>query len=695
MSDLSPTVFISHSSKDDDIARNVEEWLRLLDFECWVYYRDNQIDFRETIQVKIESQCFFLLICSENSLKSDEVKIEIYTAFDAKRRFCIYKLDDYPFPKGIDMTLKGIKWIDARNHAATAFANLAEQMLAAIGLDDDTIVQKISKIKSIINTQQEEEAKTKKMQLEKWLDKLWTYRYDYELKRSRSLNAWDKRKLNRDGNELGISEGDRIKFLRQYKRDLRSFKAAISRALISNRLDKRDIKELEQTRLDCCIPLKEAKRLVQEELSRHSEIVALTKGAATQESWIVSIINDCHEVSGSHLINRSSEGDRLNENLPTPNLQDKKSIPDSTHQTREADQCTGGAHESDQASQSLGANRDDVKTHRDKSKSRLEIELKCHMLWTISEGTHGKCWLRRIEKRADSLYFWGFGHDLSLALHDIQSVMVNGTVVKVQLYDGVSEAEINCFNDELLSADLVGFLSNQGIQIIYSLDKPSSSAQVLASNGWQQVDWCTVDVSTQTASKVEMAIVESDSSLDSASLWDDSEIESPENVVNHIIDAFDDADTNLFKTLTYYAKDHGARTQALRNHGLQRLSIQDVFLFVNASMFRGKNGILVCDCLLSIKEFFERPVHFDLFNPVDGLLNLDAAVSDDAKINLVVKREACQGDGRPVCKIIQTFSIDVSNSALTSPLHKELVEREFPALVHHLALIRQRSLEAY
>jgi hypothetical protein len=692
MNKLEPRVFISHSSIDDSVARHLEDWLTRLGFACWAYYQDYELDLYGAIQRAIESHDFFLLVSSRNAYeKSIEVEKEIKWAHKKKRQICIYKLDDYAFPQGIDLLLIGTKWVEASNHGADAFVVLAKQMLTSLGHEDDAINQLIIKIRTDINTQLEEEAKRKQLQLEKWLDRLWTYRYDCERKKSRSLNVCDKGELKRYGNELGIDEEDRTKFLRQYKRDLRSFKTAISRALNNNKLDRRDIKELEQARLKFCIPLKEAKRLIQEELSRHSEINALTKGAATQESWLISVIKDYYEVAGSHWINRSGECDCLIENLPTPSPHDSKSTADSSHQTREADQCTSKAHERDQVSQSSDATRDDIKTDRARSKNLLEIERKCHMLWTIGEGAHGKCWLRRIEKRADSLYFWGLGHDLSLALQDIQSVLVNGSAVKVQLSDEVSRAEINCFNNEVLSADLINCLSSQGIQIVYLLDTPSSSVQADVSDGWQQVDSCATDVLTQAASKDEMLTVGSDSS----SLWDDSGIESPENVVDRIIGAFDDADTDLFTTLTCYTKDHRARAKALRNHGLQRLVIQDIFLFVNSSMFRRKTGILVCDCLLSISELFEKPVHFDLFDPMDGLLAIDAAVSDDAKITLVVKRETCQGDGMPGCKIIQAFNIHVPNSALTSPFHKELFERELPALVHHLALIRKRSLEVY
>lgn len=299
MSNLLPTVFISHSSKDDDIARKIEEWLRFLDFECWVYYRDVELDFRAAIHASIKSQCFFLLISSKNSLESPEVRLEIETAFKAKRCFCIYRLDEHPFPDGVGMILQSVKWIDARNHTVTTFAKLAEQMLAAIGLEKPIIVQRIATVRVKIKAQEEEEARRQRVQLEKWLDKLWTYRYDYKTRKSRPLKTWDKLKLNAYGDELGISEQDRFRYQVQYKRRLNTFRLAISTAFTGNRLDKRDIRILEKTRVDCCIPLKEAKQLVQEELTKLQGIVALTRGAAVQDSWIVALIIDSHSTQSN------------------------------------------------------------------------------------------------------------------------------------------------------------------------------------------------------------------------------------------------------------------------------------------------------------------------------------------------------------------------------------------------------------
>lgn len=693
MSNLEPKVFISHSSIDDAIARDLEAWLTRVGFECWAYYNEVDRDLRASIDIAIESHSFFLLIASQSSHQSDEVCLEIHQAFDRKRDIYIYRLDQHPYAIGIRMILNPVKWIDARSHNVDSFSALAKQMLKSIRLDDCVINERISSVIHGIQAQQDQEKKRKKLQLEKWLDKLWSYRYDYELKKSRTLTTWHKIELRQYGDELGIDEEARIKLLRQYKRDLRGFKSTLYRALNSMKLEKRDIMVLEQARIDCCIPLEEAGHLIEEQLSKYSENVTLTKGAAAQDSWIVSIIKGYVEVQGAQLSNKSIEVDCLNEDLLTPSSQDKKSTVDSAPQVREPDQHTIKALERDQVSQSIDATKDDIKINSGKSKNLLEIELKCDMRWAIREETPGKCWLRRIEKRADSLYFWGFGCDLSVALQDIQSILVNDSSMEVQLCDGVSNAEINFFDNEILCGDLISFFSSQGIQIVYSLRKTSRSVQDLASSGWRQVDSCAIDVSTQPASQAEILSAEPNASQYLSSLWNDSEIDAHKNKVAQIIDSFRDADTSLFKTLGYYVNDHAARAKALRNHGLDKLAIQDICLFINASVFRGKNGILVCDCLLSIKNFFQRPVHFDFFSPVGGLLALDAVVSDDAKINLVVKRESCQADGGTDCKIIQTFKIDVSSNSLTSLFHKELVERKLPALVRHLALIRKRSLE--
>lgn len=694
MNKLEPKVFISHSSIDDSVTRHLEDWLTRLGFTCWVYYQDPDPNFRRSIQRAIESHDYFLLVSSRNAYEeSIEVVPEILWAHKHRRQICIYKLDDCAFPEGIAYLLSRTKWVDANTHNANTFAVLAMQMLLSLGLEDDIVNLKIAKIKNDINAQQEEEAKREKLRLEKWLDKLWTYRYDYELKRSRTLNTWDKRKLACHGDELGISEGDRIKLLRQYKRDLRTFKKVISRVLSSNRLDKRDIKELEQARLDCCIPLKEAKCLVQEELSKYSDIITLTKGAAALDSWITSMIKDLIEWSKASSAHSGSKGNDLIEGDAPVSLLDNTSTEAVSVQFRDQDQCMANAAGRNQTPQVNISPKDHADVDQKSPKRVFHIAVKCHLQWAISAEKIGRCWLRRIEMRADCLYFWGFGRDLTLLLQDIESIQVNASAMEIRLRDHSSDVEINCFGDEMLSTDLINYFSSRGICIIYSLGKPSRSGQDIIS------DRCCEDGHRAFCEfkkpRSESEILANNSSVmpDLLPLANGLEPGLAETMVARILDAFRDADAGLFKTLSYYAKDKAARARTLRNHGLQKHSIHDIYLFINVSLFRSKNGILVCDSLLSIKEFFEKPVHFELFSPLSGALTLDAEVTDNTKIRIVVKRETCQVDGKIETRTLQVFNLDTSNSLLTRPFYKDLVEHELPALVRSLGFIQKRGLE--
>lgn len=691
MSNLEPKVFISHSSIDDSVTRDLEEWLTRLGFTCWVYYQDPDPNFRRSIQRAIESHDFFLLVSSRNAYeKSIEVDKEILWAHQHKRQLCIYKIDDYAFPEGIAYLLSKTKWVEANAHGADSFADLATQMLTSIGLEVEAASLKINKINADINMQQQEEAKRKKLHQEKWLDELWTYRYNYSLKRSRTLDAWDKRKLDSLGDELGISEEDRAKYRKKYKRCLRSFKTAFSKALSGNRLDKRDIRELEKARLDSCIPLEEARRIVQDELLKHLGVISLTKGAVAEESWVVLIIKNFAHGAKTGLAHLDSEDDDLISADTIARLPNDTCTEEISDHFRGEVQDIANVCDKNQLVQVNRAIDDHTEIYHNGLERLLEIKAKCHLQWKISEDDTGRCWLRRIKMSAGCLYFWGFGHDLTLWMQDIQSVEISGPAIEVKLRDGSSNVEINCFGDESLYVSLLNCFSTR--EYPFFLDKGRRS-EISFVNNRRLKEGHRASVEARQLGSEAVKLPRNSSSISGSSpLANVSEFDSPEIMMAKILDAFRDADTCLFKTLSCYAKDQVARARAIRNHGLQKHSVQDVYLFINTSLFRGKNGILVCDSILSIKELFEKPVHFELFSPLSGALTLDVTVTGNTRIDMIVKREICKADGTIETRSVRILNLETSNSALARPFHKELVEQELPALVRILGVIQKQRL---
>lgn len=322
MSDFAPKVFVSHSSKDDAIARSLEMWLNKLGFECWAYYNDINLDFRASIQTNIDTCDLFLLISSRSSLESNEVIMEINYALTVKRQFVIYRLDQHPFPNGIEYQLISIKWIDATNNSTESFKNLALQMLTATGEDEATAKQKLQNTCVEIEAYRQEQQKLYETSLMMWLDKMWTYRYNYQTKRSRSLNSWDKEKLKLKGDELGITEADRAEAFKKYKRNLRAFRLLLSQCFKSFKLNRSKVRILEDKRRECCIPLKEAKHIAREEISKLLKAITLTQGATELDSWIVILIR---EINSSQSI-ATTKNDYGNHELTEP---DSANVKDS------------------------------------------------------------------------------------------------------------------------------------------------------------------------------------------------------------------------------------------------------------------------------------------------------------------------------------------------------------------------------
>jgi hypothetical protein len=164
------------------------------------------------------------------------------------------------------------------------------------------------------------------------------------------------------------------------------------------------------------------------------------------------------------------------------------------------------------------------------------------------------------------------------------------------------------------------------------------------------------------------------------------------NEVDISTDRFNDADDWLFKAYQHFENDTNASRKALVNHELQGYGIEAIYLFLNIGHFRSKNGILVCDYVLSVKDFWEKPVHFEFCSTQGGLLEVEAKVDAGPKIVLAIKRLRIGKDGQEKSDLLRTFELNNLDDRFLLDPNKKLVEEELPKLVRTLGLIqRQRN----
>lgn len=112
-------VFISHSSKDKEVADKIVSYLEERGLECWIAPRDiiPGMDWAASISTAISTSKVFLIIYSKNSSESSQVAREVSLAEAKKNVFVVpYKIDDTELTGTFEYFLTGSHWVTA-NHS--------------------------------------------------------------------------------------------------------------------------------------------------------------------------------------------------------------------------------------------------------------------------------------------------------------------------------------------------------------------------------------------------------------------------------------------------------------------------------------------------------------------------------------------------------------------------------------------------
>ena len=109
-------VFISHSSKDAEIANKVCKFLEEKGLSCWIAPRNivPGADWAASISTAITASKVFLIIYSENSAASTQVPREIGLAEGEPNVYTIpYRIDETPLTGSFAYYLKTAHWVNA------------------------------------------------------------------------------------------------------------------------------------------------------------------------------------------------------------------------------------------------------------------------------------------------------------------------------------------------------------------------------------------------------------------------------------------------------------------------------------------------------------------------------------------------------------------------------------------------------
>lgn len=107
--------FISFSSKDKKTTTAILKALEQQNIRCWISFRDAKPgqDYALSIVRAIKSAKCFILILSDNSMKSYHVLNEINSAVNNNKTILPFRIDQTPLSEGMEYYIGKIHWIDA------------------------------------------------------------------------------------------------------------------------------------------------------------------------------------------------------------------------------------------------------------------------------------------------------------------------------------------------------------------------------------------------------------------------------------------------------------------------------------------------------------------------------------------------------------------------------------------------------
>jgi TolB-like protein/Flp pilus assembly protein TadD len=112
---MTPQVFISHSSKDKEVADAVCHHLEAADIPCWMAPRNIEFgsDWTEAIMRGITACRVFVLVFSENANVSGHVRREVAKAFSLGLQVIPFRIEETLPQSSLSYFLETVHWLDA------------------------------------------------------------------------------------------------------------------------------------------------------------------------------------------------------------------------------------------------------------------------------------------------------------------------------------------------------------------------------------------------------------------------------------------------------------------------------------------------------------------------------------------------------------------------------------------------------
>lgn len=130
-------VFISYGSVDRKIAESLCSYLESYALPCWIAPRDIKTgNYAGEITRALKSAEVVIVICSNESCKSEHVKNEVTLAFNNKKLILPYCLDKYPFDDDLEYYLSSKQMVLSQSDLKKDFATIRAMVQDHLGVTD-------------------------------------------------------------------------------------------------------------------------------------------------------------------------------------------------------------------------------------------------------------------------------------------------------------------------------------------------------------------------------------------------------------------------------------------------------------------------------------------------------------------------------------------------------------------------------
>jgi TolB-like protein len=137
---MTPQVFISHSSKDKEVADAVCHHLESADIPCWMAPRNIEFgsDWTEAIMRGITACRVFVLVFSENANVSGHVRREVAKAFSLGLQVIPFRIEETLPQSSLSYFLETVHWLDAVTAPLEKHLNSLTERVKKLLANDDS-----------------------------------------------------------------------------------------------------------------------------------------------------------------------------------------------------------------------------------------------------------------------------------------------------------------------------------------------------------------------------------------------------------------------------------------------------------------------------------------------------------------------------------------------------------------------------